>query len=782
MISTLKTQDTNGAKDVTARAEGPWSDLALYSIGWKAFQDLCSQVCEEVLQRPVEIFREAQDGGQDAVFLIPSSTGNPSEVGCVQCKHSSDPKKQLRLGDLTAELTHVEELVKAGQAHTYIFMTSMSVDAPVAKQIRKRLLSLGVLKPHILGKQYLIRTIRTSARLRALVPQVYGLGDLSTILDQRLIQQTRALLDHWIPKLKIYVPTEAHRKAVKALDEYGIVLLLGNPSSGKSAIGAILSTIASEDLQHTVLNLTSPRDFEAGWNPCDPGRFFWIDDAFGSNIVRDDYVQDWTSSFRKVQAAIKYGNRFLLTSRRHIYEAAKIGLGQRNLPEFSDGRAVVDVGDLSAAEKTQILYNHINFGRQTQSWKRSVKPHLPAVAAVDNFLPGIAERLGDPAFTKSLATTQAELLRFMQEPREHLIDTINALDGALRAALVLVYVHQGSMVNNTWDQSSAEVVSELTGIALPHIIDALPQLKGSFLRVVKVNGKETWAFAHPTIADALTDILQARPQMMAALLRGATTETILGNFVCSEGAPSIRDAPTIPPSLDEILIERLAHVPDQESTNRSLFRFLVERVNDHVFMRVIAANPDIMGRQAWRNHRADLDPKILVHARAYRLGILENYLQDETVSRLEEAAMDSFDLSFIEDESILRLIPPARLLSLGIRLRVETLVNAPDRIVDIAEEADLSDDPESHFEHYSRGLDILEELPDIDDTTLDLIKEVRQAVASAIEEVSERKDAEEKQDHSSEWSYMSSVSRESTIKDRHGEQPASRSVFDDVDK
>jgi len=27
------------------------------------------------------------------------------------------------------------------------------------------------------------------------VPQVYGLGDLSAILDQRLLQQTRALLD-----------------------------------------------------------------------------------------------------------------------------------------------------------------------------------------------------------------------------------------------------------------------------------------------------------------------------------------------------------------------------------------------------------------------------------------------------------------------------------------------------------------------------------------------------------------------------------------------------------
>ena len=146
---------------------------------------------------------------------------------------------------------------------------------------------------------------------------------------------------------------------------------------------------------------------------------------------------------------------------------------------------------------------------------------------------------------------------------------------------------------------------------------------------------------------------------------------------------------------------------------------------------------------ACRHHRINRDPQIPAHARAYRLGILEDHLQDETVSRLEEAATDSFDLSLFVDESILRLIPPARLLSLGIRLRVDTLINAPDRIVDIAEEADLGDDPESHFEHYSRGLDILEELPDIDDTTLDVIKEVRQAVASAIEGVSERKDAEE---------------------------------------
>jgi len=362
------------------RAHGPWSDLALHTIGWRAFQDLCSQVCEVVLGRPVEIFREAQDGGQDAVFLIPSGTDAPP-VGTVQCKHTSDAMRALKLSDLTAELENVEELVKAGQADTYAFMTNMSVDAPVAVAMRARLRSLGVRKPHILGRQYIVRVIRASARLRALVPQVYGLGDLTSIVDERLSEQSRALLDSWIPKLRTYVPTKAHRDAVNAISTHGVVLLLGNPSSGKSAIGAIVSTIASENPDNTVLALTSPRDFEAGWNPNDPGRFFWIDDAFGSNVLRDDYVQDWASAFSKLRAAIKHGNRFLLTSRKHIYEAARRRLGQRNLAQFADGSAVVDVGELTFEEKAQILYNHVNFGEQSQSWRSSVKPHLTAVAA-----------------------------------------------------------------------------------------------------------------------------------------------------------------------------------------------------------------------------------------------------------------------------------------------------------------------------------------------------------------------------------------------------------------
>ncbi|WP_206018303.1 hypothetical protein [Roseovarius nitratireducens] len=765
----------NGISQVVSarerRAHGPWSDLALHTIGWRAFQDLCSQVCEVVLGRPVEIFREAQDGGQDAVFLIPSGSGAPS-IGTIQCKHTSDAGKALKAGDLSGEIENVEELVKAGLADTYVFLTNMSIDAPVAATMRARLRALGVRKPHILGRQYIVRVIRSSARLRALVPQVYGLGDLTSIVDERLGEQSRALLDSWIPKLRTYVPTKAHRDAVNAISDHGVVLLLGNPSSGKSAIGAIISTIASENPDNTVLALTSPRDFETGWNPNDPGRFFWIDDAFGSNVLRDDYVQDWASAFSKLRAAIKHGNRFLLTSRKHIYEGAQRRLGQRNLAQFTDRSAVVDVGDLTFDEKSQILYNHINFGEQSQSWRSSVKPHLAAVAAVDGFLPGIAERLGDPNFTKGLAPRKPSLVRFMEEPTEHLIDTVNALDDQLQAALILVYVHQAGFDPSDHDPLAAQSVAELTGYSITKIQDSFAELKGSFL---KLSGPR-WTFAHPTISDALTEVMRQKPHMMAALIRGAPIDTILASFTC-EGSPLIRDALVIPAALDDALVARLGRTPDERHRNRMLFHFLSYRASEVVFSKVVQQYPDLLQRSSWRTFPVVNDPQVTTYGRANRLELLPETLRLEAADRLETAVQDALDASFFEEDDMLGLLSPLQLLSMGMKLRTTVLPSLEDRIDEIEVDADLDDEPDSHFE---KMLDLLNrvEAIGVDADAADLIDEAREQVRRSVEVIEERKrERDEEEESDADWTHIVTQKKE--------EAPvppaATRSRFDDID-
>ncbi|MGE0503169.1 MAG: hypothetical protein AB7I79_20725 [Rhizobiaceae bacterium] len=756
------------------RAHGPWSDLALHTIGWRAFQDLCSQVCEVVLGRPVEIFREAQDGGQDAVFLIPSGSEAPP-IGTVQCKHTSEAGKALRTGDLSGEIENVEELVKAGQADTYAFMTNMSVDAPVAAAMRARLRAVGVRKPHILGRQYIVRAIRSSPRLRALVPQVYGLGDLTSIVDERLSEQSRALLDSWVPKLRTYVPTKSHREAVNAISKHGVVLLLGNPSSGKSAIGAIVSTIASENPNNTVLALTSPRDFEAGWNPNDPGRFFWIDDAFGSNVLREDYVQDWASAFSKLRAAINHGNRFLLTSRKHIYEGARPRLGQRNLAQFADGSAVVDVGDLTFEEKAQILYNHVNFGEQSQSWRSSVKLHLPAVAAVKDFLPGIAERLGDPNFTKGLAPRESSLVRFMEEPTEHLIDTVSALDDRLQAALILVYVHQAGFDPGDHDPLAAKAVAELTGYSISKIQDCFAELKGSFL---KLSGPR-WTFAHPTISDALTEIMRQKPHMMAALIRGAPIDTILGTFTC-EGSPIIRDALVIQAALNDALVARLGRTPDERHLNWLLFHFLSYRASEVVFAKVIQQFPDLLRRSCWGTELVGNDPQLTAYGRANRLGLLPKDLRLEATEILETAAHSSLDVSFFEEEDMLALLSPLRLIGLGMALRTTVLPSLQERIEEISADADLDEEPDSHFKKL---LDVLErvEALGVDSGAATLIEDARDQVRRSVDEIEERKrERDEGMESETDWTHIVTQKKEDATVS--AVPPTNRSIFDDVDK
>lgn len=64
------------------------------------------------------------------------------------------------------------DLVKSGQAYSYILITNLNINAKAAAEIISKLKSLGVEKPHIFGKRFIHRAIRSGSRLRALIPQV----------------------------------------------------------------------------------------------------------------------------------------------------------------------------------------------------------------------------------------------------------------------------------------------------------------------------------------------------------------------------------------------------------------------------------------------------------------------------------------------------------------------------------------------------------------------------------------------------------------------------------
>ena len=776
------------------QAQGPWADLALHTLGWKAFQDLCAQTCEEILKRPVEIFREAQDGGQDAVFLARPVNGNvASRPATVQCKFTSKAASKLKPSDLTVEESHISSLLTAGQADTYVLMTNMPVDAPVAAEIKARLRQLGVLHPHVFGREFLTRVIRASSKLRALVPRIYGLGDLSAILDERQAEQTKALLGHMLPTLAVYVPTTPHLQAVQALAKHKIVLLLGDPATGKSTIAAILATTASEHAGHRCYKSDGPEGLLESWNPNENNSFFWIDDAFGPNQPRADFIDRWIAIMPKVQAAMAAGNRFVLTSRRHIYEAAKPKLGSKNHPLFREGQAIVSVGSLQSSERKQILYNHIKAGNQSGWWKSRVKPQLESLASESSLLPEIARRLADPAYTRQTTTANDSLIRFIREPKEHLLQTIRELSKLHRAALTLVFLHRGNMPVGASAPDMHQLIMSYFSVDAESLGQGILQLRDSFLVQTSTPGGLSWSFKHPTIADAISATLGETEGMAELYLRGTNSEAIIAEAVCA-GANPVPDAVVIPEGLDDLLIERLAELPDEIWVNRRLFAFLNERTSDRLFIKFVSLHPKSLTRRAVLSEWLSNDPTVLTRARAHSLALLQPELRRETANLLEQALLEEADTSFLESEDVLALLPPSMLLRLASKIRNQVLAQLPDKAFRIAddEDLDLDLDPADYFSNLRTSLNTLEIFFEDDETTAELLSGADSGIDEAIRSVEKKiedRDEEKRErtrreeEETLHWEQQSPARPSSANLSRtYSTSMGVRSIFSDVDE
>jgi hypothetical protein len=178
-------------------AQGPEVSYELHTIGWKAFQDLCLKVASVVLHHEASSFLSSQDGGRDGAIYgtIPTPGGPPQDGACtIQCKYSSKDRT-LRVRDISDELEKAKKLAERGLADTYVLMTNMSVTGPVEEKVRGLFLKQGGIRQcHLYGREWITQRIREEPKLRILIPRIYGLGDLSQILDERARAQASSLL------------------------------------------------------------------------------------------------------------------------------------------------------------------------------------------------------------------------------------------------------------------------------------------------------------------------------------------------------------------------------------------------------------------------------------------------------------------------------------------------------------------------------------------------------------------------------------------------------------
>jgi energy-coupling factor transporter ATP-binding protein EcfA2 len=555
---------------------GTWD---LNSLGWFAFQELCATILTTKFNFPVQTFSATHDGGRDIAFngvLNEGVNGYISGSFSIQCKFSSR-ENNLTPTLMKEDAIKAEYLAKKGLADNYLIFTNMNISGESASKIESMFNTISRIKRCcIYGNEFIIRTIKETPELRSKIPRLYGLGDLSEILDDRAYSQAQTILSFMGNDIKKMVITQAYKNSYSALSKHHFVLLLGEPACGKSIIASCLAVAAVDSYGARPIKINDAKAFSQHFNPNEDKQFFWMDDVFGATQINSNRISEWNAVLPLLSAAINKGSQVIFTSRDYIYRDALSYLKVEAFPLIKNSQVVIKVSEIAEDEKEKILYNHIKFGDQDREYKTKIKQHLPLVAHNSSFLPETARRLGNKCFTSNLNLTEKDIKYFVENPKSFLEDIIRNIDANKKTAVALIFMRGGTLLSPVKCTTEEANSLKRLGGGLDELPLALDSLKDSILVNVFVDEQYIWRFKHPTMADAFASIVAENTELMDIYLTGAPLRQVLSEIVCSDiyisGAKLV-----IPKAAYNILLDRIDK--EYSSSTVMLKSFLAYRSN-----------------------------------------------------------------------------------------------------------------------------------------------------------------------------------------------------------
>lgn len=750
----------------------------LHSLGWNSFQQLCLTILREVLGQTVQSFLDSRDGGRDGAFAGTwKSNGREDLVGrfVIQCKFTSQRAHNLRISDLTDEVEKARRLVARHMCDSYVLMTNAGLSGMRIEDIEALFTDAGVKQVLVLGSTWINQQILTNKRLRMLVPRVYGLGDLSQILDERAYSQARAILDSLREDLAKVVVTSAYQKAANALDKHSFVLLIGEPAAGKTTIAAMLAMAALDQWNASLLKLDEPSRVADRWNPDEPSQFFWLDDAFGVTQYEDFLAHGWNRILPQLKPMLRKGAKIVMTSRDYIYNRARRDLKESAFPLLKESQVVIDVHALSASEKRQILYNHLKLGKQPQSFRTDIKPYLDSVADHERFIPETARRLADPLFTKGLFLDPYYLGQFVDKREHFLQEVLHGLDPNSKAALALIYMRNDRLASPIELQPSESEALHRLGSDLGGCITALDALNGSLVLHTQASGESTWRFKHPTIGDAYAAMLVQSPEHLGIYIQGSAPERLVDQVTC--GNVGIEKAVVVPKPLFPMVLSKLEEIANNRShksnwlsafdARHHLQGFLARRCSKEFLNLYLEQNPDFLEKVSKPGLMLSVVPEVRLATRLHDFGLLPEENRKQFIGTVSDYAITGQDTDAIGNASIRSVFTDNEYETLIRQVRAQLLPNLENVRIQHQLSHSSDESPEDHMYQLHSSFDTLKQCFANDVAALEIIdREIRSA---------------------NEWIDENSI-EEPERKPRklgkvgtHESSNATRSIFDDID-
>jgi hypothetical protein len=383
----------------------------------------------------------------------------------------------------------------------------------------------GTDRTALLGPEWLSARVDQSPSLRRAMPSLLSLGDLGRWLPAGVRERSTLDIGAARALAEVFVPTDAHRRALKVLDAHHFAVLTGPPEMGKTSIARMIA-LALMSNGWGAFECTAPEEIYRAFETT-RSQVFVADDAFGSTEYRPDAGERWAREMERLLRMMDDRHFLIWTSRPAPLRAGLRRIHrERGAERFPQpGEVLVDASKLTLEEKVLILLRHAKASVPGEL-RRHFREAGYAIVSHRHFTP---ERI------RRLVSTDAEMLPREGGARfEALIDWhIQTPTRAMRASFNALSDEHRDLLIAMLDAPPGHVEErELARLARLHHpaglsrapMELVDRLTDHFLRVSDTL-KVEWV--HPSWRDLVIDHLRENAKTRGAFLETCTLQGIL---------------------------------------------------------------------------------------------------------------------------------------------------------------------------------------------------------------------------------------------------------------
>lgn len=340
------------------------------------------------------------------------------------------------------------------------------------------------------------------------------------IIDKILKNSENAITSFYKEKIdkevQLFIETKYYKEAIKILEKENVIIIHGNPGTGKTTLANILVyQFLARDYKLKYIMNSELSNINNLIN-IDEKEIILIDDFLGSNILELEAGKETALATLINLCRFKKNKKLILVTRTVLYNRAKNTYEKFNEVDNKICNLMIDTSRINILERAKILYNHLSFYgiNSTEKYEAFIKNKLYLkIIRSHNFNPRIVAEIVENAALR--LDNNDEIVQMIDDSLsnpnsiwEYYYKNLNAEEKII-LKLIAIFNREINMdiLKDVFDGIYHKIAKKYNlSIKENCFLESIRTLSGSLVRIVNREDSKMINLANPSIRDYIIDI------------------------------------------------------------------------------------------------------------------------------------------------------------------------------------------------------------------------------------------------------------------------------------